>query len=84
MCRRSNLSRSNLFRQFRYYLKKTPIEQLLDIRLRHAKELLVQSDRNISEIAWRCGFNDSNYFARQFRNCCQTTPMRFRRDFRNL
>ncbi len=81
MCRRTNMSRSNLFRQFRLYLKNTPIEHLLDIRLRHAKELLIHTDLAVSEVALRCGFNDGNYFSRQFRTRCLTTPLRFRHDF---
>ncbi len=81
MCVRTGLSRSNLFRQFRLYLKSSPLDYLLGIRLRHAKELLAGSGLGISEIALRCGFNDGNYFSRQFHRHCGVTPKDFRRDF---
>ena len=39
---------------------------LTGVRLEQARLLLRDSTLNVSEIAWRCGFADANYFSRCF------------------
>ncbi len=73
------MSKRNLLRIFAECMKTTPINYLLDIRLRHAEELLQNSNLNITEIAYKTGFNDSNYFSRQFRNAKGISPRDFRK-----
>lgn len=36
------------------------------VRLRKAAELLILTDANVNEVAYRCGYNDSKYFRRHF------------------
>ena len=43
-----------------------------------ASKLLRTTDRTITEIAMDVGFNDSNYFARQFRRLTDRSPRAFR------
>jgi len=47
-------------------------------RLEHAKELLVASTLNVSEVAWECGYVDADYFSRIFKKTFQVTPTTFR------
>ena len=47
-------------------------------RQRKAYELLLQKDRPIAEVAWRCGFQDPNYFSRWFRRKVGQTPSQWR------
>ena len=48
-------------------------------RLRQAKFMLAECpSKSISEIAYDCGFNDSNYFAVKFKNIFGITPTQFR------
>ena len=47
-------------------------------RQRKAFELLLQKDRPIAEVAWRCGFQDPNYFSRWFRRKVGQTPSQWR------
>ncbi len=55
-----------------------PIEFLNFCRLDWAREKLRQSNgRSITEIAFDCGFNSSQYFATRFRQRFHTTPTEF-------
>ena len=75
----AHMSRSNLMRVFRKATGQTPIEYLLRIRTQRAMELLRNSDLTITEIALEVGFNDSNYFSRQFRKITGESPRDFRK-----
>ncbi|MEI2400647.1 MULTISPECIES: helix-turn-helix domain-containing protein [Paenibacillus] len=53
-------------------------EYINDIRLRHAQELLLQSDYTISEIMDKCGYANQSYFFRLFKTRFGTTPKDYR------
>lgn len=74
----AHMSRSNLMRVFRKATGQTPIEYLVRLRIQRAMEMLRNTDLTITEIALEAGFNDSNYFTRQFRRVVGTTPRSFR------
>ncbi len=56
------------------------MEYVLATRLAKATDMLTDGDMNITEIAFRCGFHDSNYFTRQFRQAFGMPP----RDYRQV
>lgn len=59
----------------------TPSDQLCRIRLAHAARLLRdEAQLSITEIAFRVGFNSSQYFATRFRKQFGTTPGAFREE----
>ena len=66
-------------RIFKDLLGKTPFEYLIQTRIRHAAELLENSDQSVSDIAYECGFHDSNYFSMQFRKVTGLSPREFAR-----
>jgi AraC-like DNA-binding protein len=74
----AHMSRSNLMRIFRKATSQTPIEYLVRLRIQRAMELLRNTDLTITEVAMEVGFNDSNYFTRQFRRALGETPRSFR------
>lgn len=78
MCRIAALSRPILFREFQKVFNTTPMDYLLNIRMRHACIMLQESSRSISEIAAACGFKDSSYFSSRFRRRTNLTPVEFR------
>jgi AraC family L-rhamnose operon transcriptional activator RhaR/AraC family L-rhamnose operon regulatory protein RhaS len=51
----------------------------MNIRIQKAAELLKSTERTITDIAFDCGFSDSNYFARCFRKIMDQTPNEYRR-----
>lgn len=57
-----------------------PFGQLLtQMRVNRAKELLLQSDRNLSEIAIECGFFDQSHFNKTFRAATSQSPGEYRK-----
>lgn len=55
----------------------TAKQYLLDIQLTEAKRLLLYSDFNVNEIAFRLGFVDSSYFSRIFKKKISFSPSDF-------
>ncbi len=74
----AHMSRSHFMRVFRRATGQTPIEYLVRLRLQKAMECLRQSDVSITTIAMDVGFNDSNYFSRQFKNANGISPSQYR------
>lgn len=57
-----------------------PFGQLLtQMRVNRAKELLLQSDRNLSDIAIECGFFDQSHFNKTFRAATSQSPGEYRK-----
>lgn len=74
----AHMSRSNLMRVFRKATGQTPIEYLVRLRIQKSMEMLRNTDFTVTEIALEVGFNDSNYFTRQFRRILGESPRAFR------
>jgi AraC-like DNA-binding protein len=75
----AGMSESTLMRSFRRLLGRSPIDYLIRLRVSKACELLQHGDLRITEVAYECGFGDSNYFSRQFRKVTGQTPRDYRR-----
>jgi len=75
----SYMSEPSLYRKFKLYLNKTPIQYLIDLRLKKAVEMLVNTNETMTNIAILCGFSDSNYFILQFKKRYGTTPYKYRK-----
>lgn len=69
----------SLSRGFKENFGCSPIDYLIHIRVRYATKLLQHFDLSITEVALQCGFQDSNYFARKFRELLGITPRDFRK-----
>ncbi|WDI43765.1 AraC family transcriptional regulator [Bremerella sp. P1] len=65
-------------REFKLLFRITPVKFLTRLRLHHACTMLNSRTRSVGEIALCCGFNDQNYFTRQFRQVFGMTPTEFR------
>ncbi|WP_440117054.1 helix-turn-helix domain-containing protein [Paenibacillus sp. QZ-Y1] len=75
---RSNISVRHLNRIFRSYYQMTPLSYVHTLRLEKACKLLKQTSLAITRISYECGFNDSNYFTRQFTKMYGISPKAFR------
>jgi AraC-like DNA-binding protein len=69
-----HVSPRSLLRIFKNILGTSPIDYLIRLRIEKARELLYDSGLSITQIAYLVGFNDSNYFARQFKKITGITP----------
>ncbi len=55
-------------------------EYVLEVRMKRAKELLLDGSLKIQWISDRLGYTDSNYFSKAFRTYYGMTPSQFRKD----
>ena len=74
----SSLSPRHFSRLFASSYHTTPGNYILSLRMQHAAGLLKNTDLSISQVAFQSGFNDSNYFSRQFRKFFGTSPREYR------
>jgi two-component system, response regulator YesN len=58
-------------------------DYLTKVRIRKAKELLLNSDLNITEIAFETGYQNSNYFSIVFKNLEGISPSEYRKNNKN-
>ncbi|OGV52705.1 MAG: hypothetical protein A2X49_16705 [Lentisphaerae bacterium GWF2_52_8] len=79
LAKRANMSVNNFLRVFKKASGFTPMEYLLRLRIGGACTRLLASPQRIADVALATGFNDSNYFSRQFRLVTGLSPREFRR-----
>lgn len=60
---------------------KTFVDYLNAVRIGYASQMLVEKDLSISEIAYKCGFNNIAHFNRIFKKNKDKTPSQYRQDF---
>ena len=78
IARDHNISYSRLSRIFKEVTGSTIIEHLTEIRVQHAKELLLKSNLSIREISTLTGFNDPYYFSKVYKRAVGLSPGRSR------
>jgi transcriptional regulator GlxA family with amidase domain len=78
------VSRRQIERLFKRYVGQVPTKYYLDMRLRRARELLLQTAMSIMEIAVACGFQSPPHFSKCYRNLFGHTPSAERQGSRAL
>ncbi|MGO4819009.1 hybrid sensor histidine kinase/response regulator transcription factor [Flavobacterium sp. W22_SRS_FP1] len=73
-----NISRVQLYRKVKAILGISVSDYINNIRLEKSKELLLNSNQNISEIAYSLGFSSPNYFSTSFKNKFGVTPKEYK------
>lgn len=71
------LSESRFYRIFKAGVGLTPSQYITRLRINQAKELLLNTDMPICDIAQAVGFVDQNYFGRVFKHFTGTSPKKF-------
>lgn len=74
----AGMSPRQLERLFARYLGRSPKRYYMEIRLERARNLLVQTDMSVMEIALACGFASAAHFSKCYRGTYGTTPYRER------
>lgn len=72
------LSTRQLERLFRRYLNRSPKRYYMELRLQKARNLLMQTDMSVINVALACGFTSPSHFSKCYRSQYQTTPYRER------
>lgn len=74
-----SMSVSYFTKVFREMTGFSPYEYLLRLRLEQAKELLLQTELSVGEIAYRSGFHSDSNFIYFFKKETGISPLKFRR-----
>jgi two-component system response regulator YesN len=74
----SHLSISRLAHIFKEQMGITIIDYLTSTRIERAKQLLLATDQNCTEICFQVGYNNQSYFTRTFKELVGITPRQFR------
>ena len=74
----ANMSGRSFLRVFQSATGTSPLAWVIEQRINRACSLLRHTDRRITEIAFDVGFNDSNYFTRQFTKLTGLSPRNYR------
>ncbi|SMG08530.1 hybrid sensor histidine kinase/response regulator transcription factor [Arenibacter troitsensis] len=72
------MSRTPFFKKIKSLTNLTPNEFLKIVRLRHAAQMLLKTDLNISEISFEVGFLSAKYFRSTFKKQFGETPSSYR------
>ena len=72
------MSTRQLERLFRRYLGRSPKRYYMDLRLGKARNLLLQTDMSVINVALACGFASPSHFSKCYRTLYKTTPYRER------
>jgi len=74
----SHLSVSRLAHIFKEQMAITIIDYLTSVRIERAKQLLLATDQNCTEICFQVGYNNQSYFTRTFKELVGVPPRQFR------
>lgn len=72
------MSTRQLERLFRRYLNRSPKRYYMELRLLKARNLLMQTDMSVINVALACGFASPSHFSKCYRSHYNTTPYRER------
>lgn len=68
------LERSQFYRKIKALTNYSPVELIRTLRLKHARNMILTSEKTISEIAYAVGFSTPAYFTKCFREAFGETP----------
>ncbi|MEY8827642.1 GlxA family transcriptional regulator [Sedimentitalea sp. XS_ASV28] len=78
LARDVGMSTRQLERLFRRYLNRSPKRYYMELRLQKARNLLMQTDMSVINVALACGFASPSHFSKCYRAHYETTPYRER------
>lgn len=75
----AGLSPSGLIWKFHRQLKTAPQQYFIGLRMQLAKQLLLETNLSVTQIAEKCGYGDLYYFSNAFRHHTGISPSAFRK-----
>lgn len=82
ICEKYGYDESYFCRRFKQLTGITPMKHIKNIRLEMAQDLLLNSDEDIKNIVWKCGFSNVNYFSTCFKQVYKMSPAQYRKLFK--
>ena len=75
----AELSKQRFDHLFKEQIGKSPMVYIKELRMTIAARRLLVSDENVSDIAYSVGYEDPNYFIREFKRSFGYTPTQYRK-----
>jgi len=79
-----NISVSYLHKLFKSELNLTPGEYLINYRISAARDMLINTDMSLNDVAFHCGFSSQSYFSDCFKRKNGISPKDFRKKINHL
>ncbi|MBR2387149.1 MAG: helix-turn-helix transcriptional regulator [Clostridia bacterium] len=77
LARKCNITPEYFRRIFGKIYGSSPIKYINDLKISHAKELLLSGEYSVSDAATLSGFSDISYFSREFKKATGVPPRQF-------
>lgn len=74
-----HIDRTYLYKLFIIHVKASPQQYLINYRISVSKQLLIETNLSITEIAYSCGFRDASSFNKHFKKLVNTSPLNFKK-----
>jgi AraC-like DNA-binding protein len=79
-----NMTPTSFSRYFKMKNNKPFSQFISEIRIKHACEMLNETDESISQICYECGFNTLSNFNKQFKEVMLKKPTQYRKEFNSI
>jgi AraC-like DNA-binding protein len=79
-----HMTPTSFSRYFRTKYNKTFSRFVSEIRIKHACEMLTETEESVSEVCYACGFNTLSNFNRQFKEITLKKPIQYRNEFMSI
>lgn len=76
-----NMTRPSFCRYFKSKTHKTYVRFLMEVRIGFACRLLIEDEKNVSEISYDCGYNNISHFIHQFKTITGKTPLGYKKNY---
>ncbi|MCI6671921.1 MAG: AraC family transcriptional regulator [Prevotella sp.] len=80
----ANMSEAAFSRFFKIHTGRTLSDYIIDIRMGYATRMLVDTTENISEISFKCGYNNISNFNRIFKRKRGCSPSDYRTNYQKI
>jgi len=77
-------SRNTIQRRFLAFVGRSPKAEITRVQLERTRQLLVQTDLSVAEVAQRCGFAELKRLSSVFRAKAGLSPAAYRRQAKKL
>ena len=74
-----SISRTVFFRKMKAMLGISPVDFIIDIRMKRAVQLIQSGITSVSEVSYSCGFSDPNYFGKCFKKHTGLSPSEYKK-----
>jgi len=79
-----HMTPTSFSRYFTMKNNKTFSRFISEIRIKHACEMLTETDESVAQICYDCGFNTLSNFNKQFKEIISKKPSEYKKEFMNI